>query len=153
MTFLRNEWIGLVVRIVLGAVFIYASLDKIVQPEAFAKIVNNYHILPGSMVNLLALFLPWLELLTGVALVLGTRMEGATVLVGAMLAIFIVAVAISLARGLNIDCGCFSTSSRGRTVGLTVIFQDIGLLLMAIYAGVHGAGRWALDRAAPVTAP
>ena len=146
MAMLRNEWVSLIFRVILGAIFIYASLDKIVHPEAFAKLVNNYHLAPSSMVNLIALFLPWLELFVGMALILGCKIEGASAIVTGMLCVFIVAVAISMARGFNIDCGCFSTSGRARSIGMTVILQDLGMLVCSVYVMAYGAGRWALDK-------
>ncbi|HUU44259.1 MAG TPA: MauE/DoxX family redox-associated membrane protein [Acidobacteriota bacterium] len=146
MSILRNDWVCLVFRVALGALFIYASLDKIVNPEAFARIMNNYHLLPGSLVNINALFLPWLELLVGAALILGTKTEGASTIIAGLLVVFVIAAIISMARGLNIECGCFSTSSRVRKVGLALFFEDSAMLLAALYVMINGAGRWALDR-------
>jgi len=144
---LRNDWVSLVFRVALGAIFVYASLAKIADPHGFAKMIDNYHLLPESLINITALVLPWLELLTGMALILGTRIEGAATIIGAMLVVFIVAVGISIARGVDIDCGCFSTTGRGRKVGIGLVLQDLGMLVMAIYILINGAGRWALDKA------
>lgn len=146
MTILRNDWVSLIFRVVLGALFIYASLDKIGNPADFARIMNNYHLLPGSLVNVSALFLPWLELLVGAALILGTKTEGAATIVAGLLIVFIIAAIISMARGLNIECGCFSTSSRVRKVGMALFFEDTAMLVAALYVMINGAGRWALDR-------
>ena len=66
-----EKYIVLLSRIILGGVFIYASLDKIANPAEFAKAVGNYHVLPFGVENLLALVLPWMELLVGLALILG----------------------------------------------------------------------------------
>lgn len=145
---LKNEWLSLVFRLVLGAVFVYASLDKIIHPEAFAKSVYNYKILPAGLINVVALFLPWLELLTGAALILGTKVEGASVLIGAMLVVFLVAVISTLARGISIDCGCFTSSSAGRKTGWMLLVQDALLLLLALHLYFRGPGRWALEKKA-----
>ena len=146
MSILRNDWVCLAFRVFLGVLFIYASLDKIVNPGGFARIMNNYHVLPGSLVNITAIFLPWLELLVGAALILGTKTEGASAIVAGMLVVFIIAAIISMARGLNIECGCFSTTSRVRKVGMTLFYEDAALLLATLYVMINGAGRWALDR-------
>lgn len=61
--FVRLFFIG--ARIFLGLVFVVASVDKIIHPKAFAEIIYNYQILPGSLINLTAIILPWLELLLG----------------------------------------------------------------------------------------
>ena len=98
-----------VLRLFLGVVFVYASYDKILNPQAFAKAVYNYQILPDAAVNLVALTLPWLELVIGVCLVGGIWLPGATVVSSGLLIMFISALIFNQLRGLDIHCGCFST--------------------------------------------
>jgi len=122
----------LISRLILGAVFIYASLDKIMNPDDFAKAIGNYHVLPFGLENLLALVLPWVELLTGLCLIIGVMLDGATVLIILMNIVFIFAISQALARGISIECGCFSVSSEGGdNIGLQTILRDIGYLLLA----------------------
>ena len=122
----------LISRLILGAVFIYASLDKIMNPDDFAKAIGNYHVLPFGLENLLALVLPWVELLTGLCLIIGVMVDGATVLIILMNIVFIFAISQALARGISIECGCFSVSSEGgENIGLQTIIRDIGYLLLA----------------------
>jgi uncharacterized membrane protein YphA (DoxX/SURF4 family) len=102
-------------RLLLGAVFLYASYDKILNPEAFAQAVYNYQILPDAVVNLTALALPWLELLLGLCLVTGVWLPGATVTSAGLLLIFIAALVFNQVRGLDIHCGCFSTETTDGT--------------------------------------
>ena len=90
----------LISRLILGAVFIYASLDKIMNPDDFAKAIGNYHVLPFGLENLLALVLPWVELLTGLCLIIGVMVDGATVLIILMNIVFIFAISQALARGI-----------------------------------------------------
>lgn len=80
--------LALCARIFLGAVFIYASIDKIIHPEAFAKAIFNYQILPEALINLTAILLPWLELVMGVLLVLGIWQQGAVFLANVLLGFF-----------------------------------------------------------------
>ncbi len=143
---LKNEWLALIFRLIVGAVFVYASLDKIMHPEAFAKSVYNYKILPGSLINITALFLPWLELLTGAALILGTKVKGASLIISAMLVVFLIAVTSTLLRGISIDCGCFTSSSAGRKTGWALLVQDALLLLFALHLYVRGPGRLSLEK-------
>ena len=118
-------------RIVLGGIFIYASLDKIAHPAEFAKAIGNYHVLPFGLENLLALTLPWLELLAGVALITGVMIDGAAIMVIIMNIIFIFAISQALARGISIECGCFSvTTEGGDNIGLQTVIRDIGYLIM-----------------------
>jgi len=132
--FLFDEPVGLLVRVGLGIIFIFASIDKILHPGAFAEIVNNYQILPGSLINIFALILPMLELLCGIALILGFLVRPAAAWAGIMLVMFIIAVSLALSKGINISCGCFSTSSHARMLGMNLILQDIGMLLLAVHA-------------------
>ena len=121
----------LICRIVLGGIFIYASLDKIAHPAEFAKGIGNYHVLPFGLENLLALTLPWLELLAGVALITGVMVDGAAIMVIIMNIVFIFAISQALARGISIECGCFSvTTEGGDNIGLQTIIRDIGYLIM-----------------------
>ena len=74
--FFRGQWkrgrfFALMARLILGVIFIYASIDKIFHPAAFAEAVYNYQILPDALINLTAIVLPWLELILGAFLILG----------------------------------------------------------------------------------
>ena len=121
-----------VLRIVLGCVFIYASLDKIRNPGLFAEAVYNYQLLPDVTVNLVAISLPWLELLSGSLLVLGLWMEGSILILSGLMVVFIGALGINLARGLDVHCGCFITQSSDPITILT-LFRDSLFLLLAFY--------------------
>ncbi len=101
------------IRIALGIVFIYASIDKIFHPAAFAQDVYNYQILPDALINITALILPWLELFLGTCLIAGILMPGALLLANLLLIVFMAALIFNLSRGLNVHCGCFSTKATG----------------------------------------
>lgn len=106
----RNVRIALIAaRLAMAGIFIYASIEKIVHPAAFAKDVYNYQILPYTMINLTALVLPWLELLLGLCLLAGVWMPGAVLSVNGLLFLFLAALVFNMARGLDINCGCFGT--------------------------------------------
>ncbi|RKX19087.1 MAG: DoxX family protein [Candidatus Zixiibacteriota bacterium] len=124
----KSHWSIFVIRLVIGGVFIYASIDKIMHPDVFAKIIHNYHLLHPGLINLLAITLPWFELVCGVCLVVGYKYRGATLILLIMLAVFIFALSINYARGININCGCFSTSRSTRTDLLWGIIEDIILI-------------------------
>ena len=123
-------------QIALGVIFVVAALPKIVDPPSFAHMIYNYRIVPGALVNIMALTMPWLELLCGLALILGIWRDAARTLIALMLAGFIVAISINLARGNAIDCGCFDVSAAGKSVAERladmrfVILRDVGMLLM-----------------------
>ena len=122
----------LISRLILGSVFIYASIDNIVNPGDFAKIVGNYHVLPFGIENLLAIILPWVEFIAGVCLIVGVMVDGATILVILMNIVFIFAITQALARGISVECGCFSVASdTGSAIGVKTILRDIGYLFLA----------------------
>lgn len=97
----------------------------------------NYRIVPGALVNLMALVMPWIELLCGLALILGIWKATARTIVAVLLVIFIAAISINLLRNNVIDCGCFDLSEAGKTRDERladmrfVILRDLGMLLMA----------------------
>jgi len=120
-------------RMILGIIFIYASWDKIAHPAEFAKVIGNYHVLPFGLENLLAMVLPWLELLVGICLIAGIMIDGAAIMSIVMLVVFIFAISQALARGISIECGCFSvTEESGDNIGLQTIIRDIVYLGMSL---------------------
>lgn len=125
------------IRILMGVVFLYASYDKIMHPEAFAKAVYNYHILPDYAVNIVALWLPWIELLLGLCLATGIWLPGATIITTCLLTVFIGAIVFNLSRGLNIDCGCFSSTTTGGKVGIWTVLRDISFLAASMYLSLR----------------
>lgn len=138
MRLLETRWLSFLVRILLGSVFVYSAVSKIADPPGFAQMIWNYRILPGVLVNPLAIVLPWLELLAGLALISGWLRRGAALLIGAMLIIFMTALSTDLARGIAVDCGCFSVSAQAKTpeelfAGMKLdLARDAGLLLLAL---------------------
>jgi uncharacterized membrane protein YphA (DoxX/SURF4 family) len=123
---------ALVARIVLGSVFIYASLDKINHSDLFAEAVYNYQLSPEVTVNLVALWLPWLELLSGALLILGLWVQGSILILSGLMVLFLATLGINLARGLDIHCGCFTTQGTDPMTVLT-LFRDSLFLVLALY--------------------
>lgn len=101
--------IAMLARVFVGAVLVYAGASKASSPaEEFAVVIENYYLLPPSMVLPLAGLLPWIELLVGWALVLGVQARLAGAAAGAMTSVFLFAIGSVLARGIPIpNCGCF----------------------------------------------
>ncbi len=127
----RVEW---AVRLLLGVVFIYASGHKILDPAHFAKIIYGYYLFPENGINLIAIILPLLELLCGMALVLGIYPRSAALLINIMLLAFIVAISINLIRGHEFDCGCFSLGDAGYTSSASqLLVRDIICFVFGLY--------------------
>ncbi len=110
---LQNSWIELAARWILGLTFIYASYHKILAPADFAKIIYGYDLFPYGAINLIAIVLPFIELIAGLALILGIYPRSAALIINGMLVAFIVVLSINLIRGLEFDCGCFSVKESG----------------------------------------
>jgi hypothetical protein len=128
-------WLSFGARFVLGFIFVYASIDKILHPAAFAETIYNYQILPDVLINVTAIVLPWLEFLIGSLLILGLWMPGAVFTCNALLLLFFVTVLFNLARGLDIDCGCFTASTDPSSGGhmLWYLFRDGFFLFLGFY--------------------
>jgi len=126
---LNNKYLLLLVRVVLGFVFIYAAVTKISDPEGFSQAIYNYKLLPLFLVNIFAIILPWIELSAGVLLVFGISVKENSAIISGLLIVFILAVLISLFRGLDINCGCFGTVN-GSKVGIQKILENIGMLVL-----------------------
>jgi uncharacterized membrane protein YphA (DoxX/SURF4 family) len=103
--------VELVLRLLLGGFFVYASLDKIWSPVAFAKIVYQWQVVGPVPSNLVAVTLPWVELLAGLLLVAGAWKRESALVVALMLVVFLVAAGSVLARGIDVEnCGCVSVA-------------------------------------------
>ena len=126
---LNNKYLLLIIRLFLGFVFVYAAVTKISEPEGFSQAIYNYKLLPIFLVNILAIILPWIELTAGVLLIFGISVKENSAILNGLLIIFIIAIVISLFRGLDINCGCFGTVD-GSKVGLIKILENIGLLIL-----------------------
>lgn len=127
----------LVVRLGLGCLFLWSSLPKIRQPYDFLSSVYNYELVGPKLGVLVAMTLPWAELLVGICLVGGIFVSGALLVSIAMAAMFIFVIASALYRGLEISCGCFSASGAG-VIGYSTLTRACAILLASIaaYIGV-----------------
>lgn len=121
----------LLLRLVVGGVFIYASLDKLAHPQAFAVVISHYHIVPFPLLHLSAHLLPVVELVIGAALILGLAQRGAALIAGTLTVVFMAAITSALIRNLDISCGCFNTDG-GHAVGMDLLWRDGILLLMCL---------------------
>ena len=147
---INNSWIELAARLILGLTFIYASFHKILSPEEFAKIVYGYGLFPHVSINLIAIIIPFLELVCGLALVIGFYPRSAAIIVNMMLLAFIAALTINIIRGHEFDCGCFS-AGQGADSGsseLTVLRDVLYFLCGMVIILFEGNRRGCLGRLA-----
>lgn len=128
---LGNKYLLFLFRIILAFAFIYAGIEKISDPAGFSDSIDNYKILPLFSINIFAIILPWVEFITGLFLLFGIKVKENSFIISISLCVFIIAITISLLRGLNIDCGCFGTVN-GSKVGIYKLIEDLIFLLMGI---------------------
>ena len=121
-----HPWLIIFLRILLGIIFIYASYDKILDPGKFARDITNYHIIPMGFENLIALIIPWLELFIGIGLIAGFMVDGASIISGGLMVIFILFILQATLRGFNIECGCGLKD--GEMVGWNKILENLVFL-------------------------
>ncbi len=108
---LRHPRVQLALRLLLGAVFVYASLDKIAHPAAFAKAVYQWQVGGPVASNLVAVTLPWIELVAGALLIVGAWRREAALVIALLLVVFLAAAGSVMARGIDVEnCGCVSVS-------------------------------------------
>jgi uncharacterized membrane protein YphA (DoxX/SURF4 family) len=125
-----SRWAATGLRVLLGAVFIYAAYTKLSQSYLlFAMSIDAYGLLPEWGVLAVARGLPWLELLLGVWLLSAWRLRWAAVSAVAMLGVFFVLMIVSYARGMSIDCGCFGA---GEALTWKTLVRDGALLAASV---------------------
>jgi len=116
-------------RLVCGLILIYASQDKLGNADKFTGILEEYHILPHTLLPLAAVVVPWLEFFTGVCLVLGYKWRGAALLFCTLMSVYALSLGWNLAHGVEMNCGCFSMESTEKTTWWSVL-RDLGFFLM-----------------------
>ena len=140
LSIINNSWIELAARWILGLTFIYASYHKIISPADFAKIVYGYDLFPEIFIHLIAIIIPFLELIAGFALIIGLYPRSAAIIINGLLLAFIAVLTINLIRGHEFDCGCFSaaqsgyTSSPKVTLVRDIIYFALGMQIV-LFAG------------------
>jgi uncharacterized membrane protein YphA (DoxX/SURF4 family) len=126
----------------VGIIFIFASIDKIASPAYFAGTILSYQILPEIFINLVAIILPWLELISGILLVIGIWHRSAAWIVSILTIVFIIAIGSVIFRGLDIECGCFGS---GSSANWGRIVEDLFLLAFSLHIAVHPLSKLAIE--------
>jgi len=141
-TVMHSNWLELAARWILGLTFIYASYHKILAPADFAKIVYGYDLFPDASVNLIAIILPFMELVLGFALVIGFYPQSAALLVNALILAFIIILSVNLIRGHEFDCGCFSSNPiGGSSFSGSMLIRNFILLALGLWVLLYNQPR------------
>lgn len=119
-------------RLIVGGVFVVAGALKIMHPAAFVTDIANYRLMPHDFINLLAITLPWVEVVAGGLLIAGIWKRANALLITLLMIVFLVAIGQALYRGLDIRCGCFGTVE-ARRVSALALAEDVVLLAMSLW--------------------
>lgn len=138
----KVAWVGTVIRVFLGGILGWAGSVKIYNPKAFIKIVKAYNLLPEGLVVLWGIFLPWIELVTGLFLFFGLWHKSAVLSSSGLFLIFAAAVSINILRGADIACGCFGFNDTNLYV---VLLQDLVFLLCCCFLFFLKSTPYSLD--------
>jgi putative oxidoreductase len=145
--------LALAARLYVGLIFVTASWHKLVNPGSFAMDIATYQILPLALVNPMAIVLPWVELATGLMLIVGFRTRAAALLIAGMMAMFTVAIVIALGKGLDMSCGCFASQGANEDpISWRTILRDASWLGLALYVILLDRRPLGIDRLWPRTA-
>lgn len=141
--------LGLVSRLVVGGVWVVAGALKLPVPAENVRAVRAYQLLPEAVVPTVGYALPILELLLGLCLIVGLLTRVSAVLSGILLIAFIIGISAAWARGLEIECGCFSggggPAANAAEKYPWEIARDVGLLLLSAFLVSRPRTRWSLD--------
>jgi uncharacterized membrane protein YphA (DoxX/SURF4 family) len=144
-----QPWIGLLVRLGLGGVLLYAGYLKAFTPDKSMMAVRAYELLPSWLANAFGIILPWLEMGAGLLLIIGVAVRYAAIFGAVLMVAFIIAIAQAWARGLSIDCGCFGDGGAvdpSETKYLESILRDIGFALLGFYLIRYPVTKFALEK-------
>jgi uncharacterized membrane protein YphA (DoxX/SURF4 family) len=117
----------------VGLVFIVAGISKILNPEEFMRAIGNFNLLPLFLVPVSATTLPWLELLGGFCLIIKRFVKSSSLIIAALLVIFIAAMIINILKGVQTDCGCFGLLFADSSISIFSIFRNVVLFGLTCY--------------------
>jgi uncharacterized membrane protein YphA (DoxX/SURF4 family) len=119
-------------RIIVGGGFLIAGILKIIDPARFADNVANYRLARHELINLVAIILPWIEVVAGLLVLTGIWLRAAALVIASLTVVFLGVIISALARGLNIQCGCFGAVG-GAHVGWFNLVIDLIFLGLALW--------------------
>jgi uncharacterized membrane protein YphA (DoxX/SURF4 family) len=117
-------------RLILAGVFIYSGYVKVQEPLQFAVAISGYQLVPENLIFPMARFLPWAEIVLGLAILIGWKVRYFSAATVALLFFFIAVLAITISRGIEANCGCFGLDER---ISPLTILRDSLFLIPALY--------------------
>ena len=128
---LKSPWPYRVLRFGLAALFIYGGAIKLIDPKSFARIISLYDIIPDMLLPFIAIGLPLLETLAGIALLFDIR--GSLAVISGLLGLFVFALGYGILMDLNVDCGCFGVQELAQKESLRhAFYRDLFLVSIVV---------------------
>ena len=124
-------WIR-ILEFFLGILFVYSGIIKIKDIFEFSLIVAKYGIIPEKFINLFSIILPFFEIFSGISLILGIFIQGASFMILSMLILFTISVFYVFLKGLSFECGCFEIFGKGMETGILLILRNFVLMLFSL---------------------
>ncbi|WP_137292545.1 DoxX family protein [Nocardioides dongxiaopingii] len=143
-----KQWVAVLARLVVGGVWLYAGLAKLTDPLGSVSAVQAYELLPSGLEEPVGYALPAVEVVVGLALVLGLMTRGAALISAVLFVGFVIGIVSVWARGLEIDCGCFGGGGHDPGASSSYpweIARDAALLAASVFLVWAGSRRWSLD--------
>lgn len=119
-----RNWLALALRLGFGILLVAASVDKIIHPFGFAQAVENYRLIGEGLSRWVAVWLPYLELLIGLLLILGVWMDAAVLMNAFLMTAFFLLIVQAYLRRLDISCGCFVVGEAS-PIGAVKIVENV----------------------------
>ena len=126
-------------QLVCGLIFLAAALPKIADLSAFSGSIHNFHLepfIPMAATNVLAMTIPWVELVAGLALLAGVRPRAGAFVCTSLLAVLTIGVVAAMARGLSFDCGCFGKTGSA-AIGAKKLVENLAMMAVGVIAAVE----------------
>jgi len=138
------------VRLIVGGIFLISGLAKIADPVRFLLTLREFQLLPGALESFLAVYLPWLEFLLGLCIVVGILHRTASLMIAGLNGAFIIAIGSVMARGIEVDCGCFGLLADALHLpdmadGKAIV-RNLVLMAMCLHIFRSEATGWTMER-------
>ncbi len=125
MAKLFPPWLSVAIRMILGGVLLWASYHKVLHPADFTNVIYHYKVFPSQAINLLVIYVPWIEVFLGLALITGFGHRGASFMAGLLFLSFIAVLSFNLYRDCPTICGCFDTYEAGKSLTDAEKFEEM----------------------------
>ena len=143
-----QEWFGTLARLLVGGVWLVAGAIKVPNGAESVRAVRAYRILPEAIVPTVGHVLPAVEIVVGLALILGVLTRVMAIASALLFVAFIIGISSAWSRGLQIDCGCFGGGGFDADATSKYpweIARDTGLLLLSLWLVWRPRTRLSLD--------